>query len=476
MSLAFRLLRALTLFGVIFASYMLQLGLVRALGRREVDDAGKKRARVPAWLKRRRERVDKRNARRLLRGMLRLRGVFIKLGQVLSILGGFLPRAFTSELEQLQDRVPPQPFRYVERTFLASYAKRPEQCFKSIEREPVAAASLGQVHVAYLNDGTKVAVKVLYPQVRDVIRIDMRVLKLVIKVLKRFVPLKQLDHVHRSLVDLLRRETDYVHEAACMERMAKNFSGESDILFPSVVKEWSNGEILTMTFMEGIKITRFEELEKAGIDRRKLATRMVESFYKQLFVDRFFHADPHPGNFLVQPGPSGAEGDRVQGEPGAPRIVVLDFGAISEVGPELVEGALEILSGIFTESGDLVLGGFRKMGFVSEEGNKKLLEETVIRYFKKLLKVKDRTAAALVRAERKDLEKLADPGVEREELRELMRSIAYPEGWFYVERASVMMFWLCGQIDPTLDTMSVGIPYVMPLVMQKQNAAAGAAV
>jgi hypothetical protein len=96
-------------------------------------------------------------------------------------------------------------------------------------------------------------------------------------------------------------------------------------------------------------------------------------------------------------------------------------------------------------------------------------------YFKKLLKV-NRTPDALMKADRKQLQELADPGVQRDELRDLMRSIDYPEGWFYVERASVLMFWLCGQIDPTLDTMQVGIPYVMPLVMAKQMAAvAGAA-
>jgi hypothetical protein len=95
-------------------------------------------------------------------------------------------------------------------------------------------------------------------------------------------------------------------------------------------------------------------------------------------------------------------------------------------------------------------------------------------YFKKLLKVKDRSAGAMMRADRRELQKLADPEVERDELHELMRSIAYPEGWFYVERASVMAFWLVGQIDPELDTMSIGVPYVLPLVMQRQmQAAAG---
>jgi ubiquinone biosynthesis protein len=444
-----RFIRALWLFGVILASYLVHFGLERLFVRK-----GEPR---PRWLKVRRGRVDVRNAQRLLRGMLRLRGVFIKLGQVLSILGGFLPRAFTRELESLQDHVPPHPFHHVELTFLAAFHKRPDQCFASFEREPIAAASLGQVHAAVLKSGQKVAVKVLYPRIRDVIRVDMRALKIAILVLRRWMPQRNLETVHRSLVDLLQRETDYLHEAACMERMAKNFAGEPDILFPSVVDEWTTKDILTMSFMEGVKITRLDELDRLEIDRTQLATRLVQSFYKQLFVDRFFHADPHPGNFLVQ-----------KGEGGKPRIVVLDFGAISEVSDALVDGALQVLQGIMSADGAMALRGFRGMGFVAEGANEELLEQTVMTYFRKLLKIKDHSAGAFIRADRRSLEDLANPDVERDELRELMHSIAYPEGWFYVERATVIAFWLVGQIDPELDTMNVGVPYVLPLVLARQ--------
>jgi hypothetical protein len=108
------------------------------------------------------------------------------------------------------------------------------------------------------------------------------------------------------------------------------------------------------------------------------------------------------------------------------------------------------------------------MGFVAEEGNQELLEKTVVTYFSKLLKVQTRTAGALMRAKPGDLEKLVDPQVERAELRELMKSFHYPDGWFYAERASVMMFWLSGQIAPELDTLQVGFPYIAPLLLKRQ--------
>jgi ubiquinone biosynthesis protein len=464
MTLALRLIRSLYAFGVILASYLVQLGLARVFSTEVREAGGHTWRRSPPWIKARRAQVDRRNARRLLRAMLRLRGVFIKLGQVLSIMGGFLPRVYGKELEQLQDNVPPQPFSIVEIALRRSFDRTHEQLFRDIERVPIAAASLGQVHVAHLLDGRKVAVKILYPGIRGVIAVDLRVLRLAIAVYKRFVPVAKIERVHESLVDLLRRETDYLNEAACMERMAAAFAGDDGLAFPEPVRELTTKDVLTMTFMEGVKITRLDDLHAAGVSPGEVAVRLVQAFYKMLFVDRFFHADPHPGNFLVEP----------LGDPGAAakgkrpfRLVVLDFGAICEARDELIDGLVEILKGVFTQDDSLVVKGFRRMGFAAEGGNDALLERTVRSYFSKLLKIQDRTPAALMRASPAQLEQLADPEVERGELQELMRSFEYPEDWFYVERACVVLFWLAAQIDPTLDTMTAGFPYVMPLLAER---------
>lgn len=459
MELFVRLVRALWVFGVIFASYMIQLGLSQLLRTWERDpETGRDVMRLPDWLWRRRKRVDLVNARRLLRAILRLRGVYIKLGQVLSIMGGFLPRVYTKELEALQDQVPPRPFDELERTFFDDFGRPAPELYAKIEQQPIAAASLGQVHEAWLEDGRKVAVKVLYPGIRDIIKVDMRVLRIAIAVYEWFVPVRNIERVHAALVDLLRRETAYLHEAAMMEQMAANFTHANDILFPEVVRDLTTDNVLTMTFMEGLKINRVEQMPELGIDPHAVAVRLVECFYEQLFVHRLFHADPHPGNFLVQAGR----------KPSRPKIVVLDFGAVSEVRQEMVDGMIEVLQGVFDEDYALLLRGFYRMGFVSEEANKELLEKTVMTYFSKLLRIKERTPGALMRASQKELEELADPEVAREELRELMRSVVYPDGWFYVERASVLMFWLVGQIDPDVDAMRIGFPYVMPLVMAKR--------
>jgi ubiquinone biosynthesis protein len=469
MELLVRFVRAFLVFATIFSSYMIQLGLGRLFRQRLVDDRGYEDFILPDWLHARRKVIDRRNARRLLAATLRLRGVYIKLGQVLSIMGGFLPRAYAEELEVLQDKVPPRSFGELRSSFERTLGKSPEACFAAIDETPLAAASLGQVHLARGHDGAKLAVKVLYPGIRAVIATDMRIVRLGMWVYSSFVPIQNLQSAYDSLVDLLRRETSYLHEAECMRRMKRNFAGQDDIVIPDVVEALTSQDVLTMTFMEGFKITDTAQMAELGIDPNAVATRFTQCFYEQMFVHRFFHADPHPGNFFVQPGPS----------PEEPRIVILDFGAISEVSPNMLDGMIDVLQGFFEQNDALVVSGVQRIGFVAEDGNRALVEKTILTYFRKLLQIEDRSAGAIMSTGREELERLADPEVERRELRELMKSFRYPEGWFYVERASVLAFWLIGQIDRTVDTLSVGFAFILPLLAERtarrEQDAAGAA-
>lgn len=447
---ALRLIRATRVFAVILLSYIWQMAWARLWPSRCNTEA--------KW-----KTVHRRNARRMYKGFVRLRGVYIKLGQILSIMGTFLPREIVEELEALQDDVPPQSYRKIRRTFMRAFGKPPDAVFTEFRRKPIAAASLGQVHEARSAAGDRLAVKILYPRVATIIKVDLKVLQWAIGVYKTFVPVQQIERVHEQLSDMLARETDLVNEAAMIGRMAKNFAGDSDVVFPTVFPAWSCRTVMTMSFMEGVKISNKNALATLGLDPYDVATKLVKVFYKQLFVDRFFHADPHPGNFFVQRGPEGQA-----------RIVVLDLGSATELRPNLADGMFDILSGLMTRNDNLVVKGIHEIGFVAPNGDRELLERKTRRYFEKLLNLNITDFSKLDPA---ITQKIVSIDIKRDELRELMRSIAYPEGWFYVERAALIMFGLQAQLAPKLNGIQVGFPYIMQFMIERnaQRLAAPAA-
>jgi predicted unusual protein kinase regulating ubiquinone biosynthesis (AarF/ABC1/UbiB family) len=207
-----------------------------------------------------------------------------------------------------------------------------------------------------------------------------------------------------------------------------------------------------MTFMDGVKITKKDALRKLELDPYAVATKLIKVFYKQLFVDRFFHADPHPGNFFVQRGPDGQV-----------RIVVLDLGSATQLTDNLADGMFDILSGLMTRKDDLVVKGIDEMGFIAPTGDRALLERTTRKYFEKLLNL---NITDFGKIDPKVAEQLSDPDMKRDELRELMKSIAYPEGWFYVERAAIIMFGLSATLAPKLNGIQIGFPYVTNFIME----------
>jgi predicted unusual protein kinase regulating ubiquinone biosynthesis (AarF/ABC1/UbiB family) len=204
-----------------------------------------------------------------------------------------------------------------------------------------------------------------------------------------------------------------------------------------------------------VKITKKSALEKLQLDPNAVATKLVQVFYKQLFFDKFFHADPHPGNFFVQKGPEGQV-----------RLVILDFGSASEVRENLVDGMLDILNGLMTRRDNLVVRGIEEMGFVADNGDRELLERVTRVYFEKLLNLNIQDFSNIAPDIAKSLE---DPGVKKEELRRLMKSIQYPMGWFFVERAVFIMVGLSSPLAPKLNTVHVGFPYIMKFLAENQN-------
>lgn len=424
-----RSLRALLLFWTIFASYGWQWLWSRVGGARA---------------ERRWSSVHLRNAERLTTGFTRLRGVFIKVGQVLSVMGGFLPPEYGRALERLQDRVPPRPFSEIEGRLRDALGPDVMGRFERFDREPLGAASLAQVHRARCTDGRDLAVKVLYPGIETLIRRDLAVLRSILPVLKRLFPISKLDRVLDQLSAMLARETDYANERSNLERMAKIFADRADVIVPAVVGELSGEGVLTMSFEPGIKLTHTERLADAGIDAERVGQMLVECYFTMLFEYRVFHADPHPGNFLVRTGDDG------------PELVILDYGAVEEVTDSLARGMQAVVLGALARDDEQILSGLETMGFVAEDGDRELLASVAREYLKVLAEVR---IDDFSKVNRETVEQLSGYEQTRGKLRAVMRSVEYPEGYFYVERTLVLLFGLVGQLAP-----KKGLPgLVMPL-------------
>ncbi|MBM3356361.1 MAG: ubiquinone biosynthesis regulatory protein kinase UbiB [Betaproteobacteria bacterium] len=249
-------------------------------------------------------RIEAPRAVRLRQALEALGPIFVKFGQVLSTRRDLLPADIADELAKLQDQVPPFPAEQVTATLRRVYDKPLEQVFAEFSREPVASASVAQVHIARLTDGTEVAVKVLRPDIARVIANDVALLETgasLVELLwaegKRLKPHEVVGEFARHLED----ELDLMREASNASQLRRNFEGSPLLLVPEVHWEYCSREVMVMQRMSGTPISHVARLRAQGVDLKKLSRAGVEIFFTQVFRDGYFHADMHPGNILVSP-------------------------------------------------------------------------------------------------------------------------------------------------------------------------------
>jgi predicted unusual protein kinase regulating ubiquinone biosynthesis (AarF/ABC1/UbiB family) len=268
------------------------------------------------------ELQHQRSASRVLDTASSLGGALIKACQFASTRPDLLPVVYIRTLAALQDRMPPRSWVEMEQAITRELDRRPQDVFAEIDREPVAAASIGQVHRARLHDGRKVAVKVQYPDITELVATDLAVLEQIVKAIGRLAPAIQLQPIVDYLKETLPLELDFVHEAKSMGSLRMALAHRDDVLVPTVVPELSTERLLVMEFIDGIKITDRAALEQAGISPHDVARVLNDLYADQMLHLGILHADPHPGNLLVQPGP---------------RLVLLDHGLTVPLAPSLVD-------------------------------------------------------------------------------------------------------------------------------------------
>jgi len=261
-----------------------------------------------------------------IRGALEELGpIFVKFGQAVSTRRDLLPADIANELAKLQDQVPPFPSDEALEILAAAFGQTADELFADFEREPLAAASVAQVHCATLHGGESVVVKILRPGVRASIEKDLTVLYAIAELAERYWshgPRLRPAEVVREFENTLFKELDLMREAANAAQLKRNFEGSDMLYVPEVHWDYCRSNVLTMERISGVPISDIEALKSAGTNIRRLAENGVEIFFTQVFRHNLFHADMHPGNIFVDVS-----------DPERPRYVAVDFGIVGSLSP-----------------------------------------------------------------------------------------------------------------------------------------------
>ena len=388
------------------------------------------------WIKERNLELTIKYVRRFREMAVEMGGLMIKLGQFFSTRVDIFPSVVIRELASLQDEVQELPFAALEPVFLSEFECTAETIFDWINPVALAAASLGQVHEGRLPDGTRVAIKILRPGIEDMTAIDLRVIRIVLTYLRRHTHwggVFDLNLIYREFYDTVMAELDYQQEGKNAETLSRNLSSWPEVLCPKIYWEYSSQRVLTMEFMEGVKINQFDEIEAMGVDRHKIAKQIIDIYCQQLLVDGFFHADPHPGNLLVN-----AEG----------KLIVLDFGMVGYIEPvirqQIVKFCITILKRDYVSAAEQLTD----MGFLRPHADARLIG----RLLQVLVEV---FMASRQRPDNNSFQQLLL------DLESLLYSQPFqiPGHYVFIGRAGGILLGVCADLDPAINFVETARPY-----------------
>ncbi|KAL8047228.1 hypothetical protein ABFX02_08G226100 [Erythranthe guttata] len=417
------------------------------------------------------KRVQRRKvlAKWLKENILRLGPTFIKIGQQFSTRVDILAQEYVDQLSELQDQVPPFPSETAVSIIEEELGAPVDNIFERFDREPIAAASLGQVHRAKLK-GREVVIKVQRPGLKDLFDIDLKNLRVIAEYLQKIDP--KSDGAKRDWVAIydecatvLYQEIDYTKEAANAEKFAENFKNLDYVKVPTIDWEYTTPQVLTMEYVPGIKINRIKALDQLGVDRKKLGRYAVESYLEQILSHGFFHADPHPGNIAVDDFNGG-------------RLIFYDFGMMGSISQNIREGLLEVFYGVYEKDAEKVLQAMVQMGVLVPTGDMTAVRRTAqffLNSFEERLAAqrKEKELATQELGFKKPLSK--EEMVEKKKQRlaaigEDLLAIAadqpfrFPATFTFVVRSFSVLDGIGKGLDPRFDITEIAKPYALELL------------
>jgi predicted unusual protein kinase regulating ubiquinone biosynthesis (AarF/ABC1/UbiB family) len=396
-----------------------------------------------------------RNAERVKKAILELNGLFIKVGQMLSILSNFLPEAFQKPLEELQDRIPPRPYEEVRRRIVQEFGKAPEELFTRFDQTPLAAASIGQAHRAQLPDGSEVVVKVQHADIEQIAGVDLEVIRRLTRLIAWFFDIKGMDYLYSQVRKMIEEELDFVREAQSMQQVAGNLRGETGMVIPDVHPAWSTSRVLTTTWHEGVKISNLEQLDAWQVNRRDLAERLLRAYCQMVFTDGFYHADPHPGNILVK-----SDGT----------LVLLDFGATGRLSPTMREGIPQLIEAAVKNDTEGMVNACRSMGFLADGREAELMAEKMITALRNFLQnevqfeglnFKDIKVKPFDNSLFQLIQDIGFSGISS--------TVQVPKDYVLLNRMLTLLLGLCNSLDPKLNPLDVVRPYAQNFVLGQRG-------
>ncbi len=324
-------------------------------------------------------------AQRVRMALEELGPTYVKLGQVLSTRPFLLPAEYIIELSKLQDQVEPMPWSVASLLLIRELKKPINECFDSFNTEPLASASLSQVHEAILKDGTPVVVKIQRQGIKKIIDSDMQILNDIARLLESNVPeSRQFDPtgIIEELAKSTQKEINFLNEARNVEIFANNFKDEPGIKIPKIYREFTTSKILTLEKIEGIKISNLDELNSKGYDTREICENGTRLVLKMIFEDGFFHADPHPGNLFV------CENNI---------IAPVDFGMMGTLSQWQMDFLGDMVIAVMSKDTGDMLRVLQNTDIIPPDTNLRELEqdlsELIVKYYKMSLKQIDMTTA-----------------------------------------------------------------------------------
>jgi len=343
------------------------------------------------------------------------------------------------ELEKLQDQVEPFPITQVEKIFKEEFETGISAVFKKFDPQPIASASIGQVHTGYLKDGSKVAVKVQRPEAKSVIEADIDLLFFAATRLQKRVPHLDLRGLVSEFSESFQRELDYRIEARHIDRFRHNFRGNEFLKIPLVYWKYTSRRVLTMEYIEGTKVDDLATPEKMGIDTYHLAIEGARAFMKQVMEDGFFHGDLHPANILITP-----EG----------KIAYLDFGIVGWLSDEEKEVIARLLLGIIRQDVEMIINEAKNLGVTIPTENlpsmRRDLKEIVDAYYGRTLG------------------EVSINIIGREFLNLIYKyKIRIPQQYALLAKALITVEGVAKKLYPQINIIEVAKPYVMELMRQK---------